>query len=168
VIPSAITFLVQCWRITRKFAEGVAMPNGGPDNCGTCGFNRRNRGIWRNPEPDETQTSFCEIRGIAVLADHWIYCQNWHTRTRNPIGPIYSSGIYEGRYRRIPWHGLIAPEFVQTGVCNECGVSIEDGISIAAVESAPFTFCCNLHYLQWWKRQHPDDEAPMSADLWEV
>lgn len=52
------------------------MPNGGPDNCGTCGFNRRNRGIWRNPEPDETQTSFCEIRGVAMLADHWTYCQN--------------------------------------------------------------------------------------------
>jgi len=30
------------------------MPNGGPDNCGTCGFNRRNRGIWQNPAPDET------------------------------------------------------------------------------------------------------------------
>jgi hypothetical protein len=39
------------------------MPNGGPDNCGTCGFNR---GLWRNPEPDETQTSFCEIRGVAM------------------------------------------------------------------------------------------------------
>ena len=73
------------------------MPNGGPDNCGTCGFNRRNSGIWRNPEPDENQTSFCTIRGVAVLADHWIYCQNWHTRTPIPIGPIYSSGIYEQR-----------------------------------------------------------------------
>jgi hypothetical protein len=71
------------------------MPNGGPDNCGTCGFNRRNRGIWRNPEPDETQTSFCEIRNVAILADHWTYCQNWHTHTCSPIGPIYSSGAYE-------------------------------------------------------------------------
>ncbi len=61
------------------------MPNGGPDNCGTCGFNRRNRGVWRNPEPDESQTSFCEIRGVAMLADHWTYCQNWHSRTRIPL-----------------------------------------------------------------------------------
>jgi hypothetical protein len=53
------------------------------------------------------------------------------------------------------------------GVCSECGASIDDGISIPAVESAPITFCCNLHYLQWWQRQHPDDEAPMSADIWE-
>ncbi len=100
-----------------------------------------------------------------MLADHWTYCQNWHTRTREPIGPIYASGIYEGGYRRIPWHGLVAPEFVQSGVCSECGASINDGISIPAVERAPITFCCNLHYLQWWKRQHPDEEAPMSADI---
>jgi hypothetical protein len=143
------------------------MPNGGPDNCGTCGFDRGNSGIWRNPEPDESQTSFCTIRGVAMLADHWTYCQNWHTRTPIPIGPIYSSGAYEQGYRRIPWHGHVAPEFVGAGVCSECGVSIDDGISIATVESAPLQFCGNLHYLQWWKRQHPDEEAPMSADIWE-
>ena len=102
-----------------------------------------------------------------MLADHWTYCQNWHSRTRIPIGPVYASGVYEHGYRRIPWHGLIAPEFVQSGVCSECGASIEDGISIAAVESAPIRFCCNLHYVQWWKRQHPNGEAPMSADVWE-
>jgi hypothetical protein len=112
-IPAAITFLVECWRIRTQIYRSAAIPNGGPDNCGTCGFNRRNRGMWRNPAPDETQTSFCEIRSLAMLADHWTYCQNWHTRTREPIGPIYSSGAYEGGYRRIPWHGLIAPEFVQ-------------------------------------------------------
>jgi hypothetical protein len=83
------------------------MPNGGPDNCGTCGFNRRNRGIWRNPEQDEKQISFCEIRRVAMLADHWTYCENWHTRTREPIGPIYASGIYEGGYRRIPGTDLL-------------------------------------------------------------
>jgi len=143
------------------------MPNGGPDNCGTCGFNRRNRGVWRNPEPDESQTSFCEIRCVPVLADYWTYCQNWHSRTREPVGPIYASGIYEDSYRRIPWHGPIAPEFIQSGVCSECGVSIDDGISIATVESMPITFCSNLHYLQWWKRQHPNEEAPMSESIWE-
>jgi hypothetical protein len=74
--------------------ESAPMPNGGPDNCGTCGFNRRNRGIWRNPEPDEMQISLCEIRGVAVLADHWTYCQNWHSNSREPIGPIYASGVY--------------------------------------------------------------------------
>jgi len=143
------------------------MPNGGPDNCGTCGFNCRNRGVWRNPEPDESQSSFCEIRGVPVPADYWTYCQNWHSHTREPAGPIYASGIYEDGYRRIPWHGLIAPEFIQSGVCSECGASIDDGISIDAVESRPIMFCSNLHYLQWWKRQHPNEEAPMSESIWE-
>jgi hypothetical protein len=141
------------------------MPNGGPDNCGTCGFNRRNRGVWRNPEPDESQTSFCEIRGTPILSDHWTYCQNWHSRTRSPIGPIYASGIYDHGYQRIPWHGMVEPELVQTGACNECGTPIADGISIAAVEQVPVKFCSNLHYMQWWKRQHPDEEALMSQNI---
>ena len=141
------------------------MPNGGPDNCGTCGFNRRNRGEWRNPAPDESQISFCEIRGLAMLADHWTYCQNWHTRTRVPIGPVYSSGLYDGGYRRIPWHGMVAPEFVSEGQCSECGAQVEDAIAIAEVERAPRMFCSNLHYLEWWKRQHPGEAAPMSQDI---
>jgi hypothetical protein len=143
------------------------MPNGGPDNCATCGFNRRNRGEWRNPAPDESQTSFCEIRGVAMISDHWTYCQNWHSHTPLPIGPIYVSGLYDQGYRRIPWHGMIAPEFVQAGLCHECGASIEDGISIETVESAPLAFCSNLHYMEWWKRQHPDEDAPMSWNIWE-
>lgn len=143
------------------------MPNGGPDNCGTCGFNRRNRGIWRNPESDEQQASFCEIRGLPVLADYWTYCQNWHTRTRQPLGPIYASGLYEEGYRRIPWHGSVEPEHVGAGSCSECGQAFAEGISIAVIESAPCVFCSNLHYLQWWKRHHPQEDAPMSEGIWE-
>jgi hypothetical protein len=143
------------------------MPNGGPDNCSTCGFNRRNRAIWRNPRPDESQLPFCEIRDLPVLMEHWTYCQNWHSRTRKPIGPIYSSGIYDGGYRRIPWHGAVEPESTNTGVCNECSASVQDGIAIAVVERAALAFCSNLHYLQWWKRQHPNEDAPMSQSIWE-
>jgi hypothetical protein len=143
------------------------MPNGGPDNCGTCGFNRRNGGIWRNPEVDEQQAPFCDIRGVTVLTDHWTYCQNWHTRTREPIGPIYASGLYEAGYRRIPWHGSVEPEHVSVGVCSECGEAFAEGIAIAVIESAPRVFCSNLHYLRWWKRQHPQEDAPMSESIWE-
>ena len=143
------------------------MPNGGPDNCGTCGFNRRNRGVWRNPTPDEQQPPFCEIRGVAVLIDHWTYCQNWHTRTRKPIGPIYSSGLYEGSYRRIPWHGAVEPETIDAGVCSECGAAFAEGIAIPGVEGASYLFCSNLHYLEWWKRHHPNEDAAMSRDIFE-
>src|SRR5262249_55051565 len=125
------------------------MPNGGPDNCGTCGFNRRNRGMWRNPEPDESQSSFCELRGIAIISDHWTYCQNWHTRTRRIAGPVYASGLYEHGYTRIPWHGNIEPDHVPAGVCHVCETPFVDGLAISNVESAPLEFCCNLHYLQW-------------------
>ncbi|HEU4415099.1 MAG TPA: hypothetical protein VFT65_09985 [Candidatus Angelobacter sp.] len=144
------------------------MPNGGPDNCSTCGFNRRNRGIWRNPAPIESDLPYCEIRGLPVLFEHWTYCQNWHSRTRSPIGPIYASGVYEGGYHRIPWHGAVEPESISSGGCVECAATVVDGISIAALEGAPLAFCCNLHYLQWWKRQHPNEDAPMSEGIWEL
>jgi hypothetical protein len=141
------------------------LPNGGPDNCSTCGFNRRNAGVWRNSAPDESSMPFCEIRGVPILNDHWTYCQNWHTREPVPVGPIYTSGIYDGGYRRIPWHGAVQPEFVHTGLCNECHTPVNDGISIPSVEGAPLIFCCNLHYLEWWKRQHPGEDAPMSRGI---
>ncbi len=141
------------------------MPNGGPDNCSTCGFNRRNRGIWRNPAPDEQQLPFCEIRGLTVRGDHWTYCRNWHTRTPEPVGPIYASGLYDGGYRRIPWHGAVEPEHAGSGTCSECGEAFDEGISIAVVEGAPRLFCGNRHYLEWWKRQHPEEHAPMSEGI---
>ena len=143
------------------------MPNGGPDNCGTCGFNRRNFGIWRNPLPAENVASFCEIRKVPLTVDHWTYCQNWHTQTPEPLGPIYASGLYEDGYRRIPWHGNIEPEHAQSGTCNECGERFADGLQVAMVEEAAREFCSNLHYLEWWKREHPDEEAPMSGDIWQ-
>ncbi|HZS26719.1 MAG TPA: hypothetical protein VFB76_05785 [Candidatus Angelobacter sp.] len=79
-------------------------------------------------------------------------------RPLTPLGPIYASGIYDECYRRNPWHGAVPPEFVTTGVCTECSTSIHDGISIPAVEGAPLAFCCNLHYLDWWKHQHPGED----------
>jgi hypothetical protein len=141
------------------------MPNGGPDNCSNCGFNRRNLGIWRNPLPAEGQPPYCEIRGVFVTADHWTYCQNWHTRSREPVGPVYASGLYEGGYHRIPWHGSVEPEQMGPGNCAECHRPFADGLQIPIVEGAPLQFCSNLHYLEWWKRQHPGESAPMSAGI---
>jgi hypothetical protein len=140
------------------------MPNGGADNCGTCGFNRRNRGIWGNPTPDESQMPFCEIRNVMVPADLWTYCRNWHTRSRQPIGPVYTSGLYEQSYQRIPWHGSIEPQMGLSGICSECGAGFSDGILIPAAERSPLQFCCNQHYMQWWRKQHPDEDASMSNE----
>jgi hypothetical protein len=142
------------------------MPNGGPDNCGTCGFNRRNWGQWRNPAPDENELPFCRIRSVLVLGDHWTYCENWHTRTSEPVGPIYASGLYEGGYRRIPWDGNIEPAHTGTGICTECGAPFAEGLEIATSEGPLAQFCSNLHYLMWWTRKHPKESAPMSESIW--
>jgi len=101
------------------------------------------------------------------MADYWTYCQNWHTRTRQPVGPIYASGLFEKGYRRIPWHGALEPEHIQAGFCIECKQSFAEGLGVLGTESKRYEFCSNLHYLNWWKRQHPDEEAPMSNSIWE-
>lgn len=69
------------------------MPNGGSDCCGTCWFNRKNRGergISRdrdNPEPH-----FCEIRSFEVPNPFYTYCANHPHRRPDrdpiPIGPV--------------------------------------------------------------------------------
>ena len=141
------------------------MPNGGPDNCSTCGFNRRNRGTWHNSAPAKQEMPFCEIRGLPVPADHWTYCMNWHTRTRQPIGPVYASGLYEGSYHRIPWDGGVEPEPSGAGVCSECSAGFAQGISVAKVEGAMRIFCSNHCYLRWWRGKHPDEEPTMSGEM---
>jgi hypothetical protein len=143
------------------------MPNGGPDNCGTCGFNARNRGVWRNSNPDTSITPFCTIRNVQVLTDYWTYCANWHTRSKTPDGPIYASGLYEGGYRRIPWHGNVEPLVGVEGRCAVCGAEFHDGLEITQVERQPAQFCSNRHYLTWWKQQNPGGSAPMSEELFE-
>jgi hypothetical protein len=78
------------------------MPNGGSDCCGTCPFNRKNRGQAGyggadNPEPDH-----CDIRDLPIEhAAFYTYCANHpgHNRdlVRVPVGPVYVHGEDEGR-----------------------------------------------------------------------
>ena len=82
------------------------MPNGGSDCCGTCWFNRKNRGQpgythANNPEPDH-----CEIRDALIENPFWTYCANHPNHRpagdRIPIGPIYAGhGGYP--YQREVW-----------------------------------------------------------------
>src|SRR5262245_23229870 len=135
------------------------MPNGGPDNCSTCGFNRRNSGEWKHVSPDPDVNSYCTIRQVPITNGHWTYCRNWHTREARPDGPIYASGLYEDGHRRIPWHGSIEPAICANTRCAICGVVAIQGIEISLVEASPLAFCSNGHYLRWWKTQHPNDTA---------
>ena len=69
------------------------MPNGGSDCCGTCWFNRTNRGErdWRRHGGDSVPP-YCEIRGVALDDPFYTYCANHPHRRPDrdpiPIGPI--------------------------------------------------------------------------------
>lgn len=69
------------------------MPNGGSDCCGTCWFNRRNRGEagYRHAR-DESVEPYCEIRDVSIKNPFYTYCANHPhrrpDRDRIPIGPI--------------------------------------------------------------------------------
>lgn len=71
------------------------MPNGGPDNCGTCPHNRANErvpllkkifSLGQRPEP------FCQLRDLALPRPFWIYCANHPAQNESqvgvPIGPV--------------------------------------------------------------------------------
>ena len=61
-------------------------------------------------------------------------------------------------YRRIPWYGKNRPQIVKvTGTCSVCNDPFENGIQVDD-EKGPARFCCNAHYLEWWKQRHPDEK----------
>ena len=82
------------------------MPNGGPDCCGTCWFNARNKGEAGYDHADDPEPNFCTIRGLAIEIPFWTYCIN-HPRHRPsrdpiPIGPVFIDD--DGYpYRRKQW-----------------------------------------------------------------
>ncbi len=69
------------------------MPNGGSDCCGTCWFNRTNRGRrdWRERR-DDSIPPFCEIRNLPIETPFYTYCANHPHRRPDrdpiPIGPV--------------------------------------------------------------------------------
>ncbi len=80
------------------------MPNGGSDCCGTCWFNRTNRGErdWLG-HADKSIPPYCEIRDIAIEDPFYTYCAN-HPRRRPdrdpiPIGPVMRHGGWEEERR---------------------------------------------------------------------
>ena len=89
------------------------MPNGGSDCCGTCWFNRKNRGErdWAR-HADHTLPDHCEIRDLAIDDPFYTYCANHPhrrpERDRIPIGPVTRHGGWkedqpEFEYPRYVW-----------------------------------------------------------------
>jgi hypothetical protein len=149
------------------------MPNGGPDCCGNCGFNKAVQEM-AHPHPDQREKfwalSHCSLRDVKITNPFWTYCRNF--RYGKPLpkpgekaaikGWISSSGLYEG-YVRIPWHGQTEPEVSVPCVCAICGRKTPKGITVAH-EGMNMGFCTNRHYVDWWKSQH-DDVSISSDDL---
>jgi hypothetical protein len=130
-------------RQTRLKKEDESMPNGGPDNCGHCVHN-----------PDG---GWCQLRDVMIVEKMWTYCANCTSikpDDPNIVGPIYSSGQYEG-YVRLPWLNDRRPKAGKPVKCYDCGDFVEDGVEIELRSGDKFGFCCNQNYLKWWLN-HPD------------
>jgi len=128
----------------------MAMPNGGPDNCATCGFNRTNRDQWNPDGHQNLQPGYCLIRGMDIMIPHFTYCKNWHTRTGPPLGPVYTS-MYEPEegYQRVPYYRRRAPETEVEATCFVCGDHSYNGVRLAGL-TPPLEFCGSEHYRIWW------------------
>ena len=91
------------------------MPNGGSDCCGTCWFNRANKGRMGSGNHDRSIPSHCEIRDLVIEDPFYTYCSNHPYRMERrvpvPLGPVYvhiaesaeRDGVFEYWHGREPW-----------------------------------------------------------------
>ncbi len=93
------------------------------------------------------------IEGIEIPGPFWSLCQKESHGESTVKGQLFHPGLVENHnYARIPAHGKCKPLRIDEGVCAICGSEFSRGIMIREIT----TFCCNKHYLEWWKTQHPD------------
>ena len=83
------------------------MPNGGSDCCGTCWFNRTNRGEHGYVRArDVSIPPYCEIRDVAIDNPFYTYCANHPHRRPDPdpipIGPVMCADARGDRYVWVP------------------------------------------------------------------
>lgn len=141
------------------------MPNGGPDCCGNCGFNKAVQEMG-HPHPDQSdrfwKLSHCTLRNLRIINTFWTYCHNFRygkhlvdgNEDISPEGWVYASGLYEG-YVRIPWHGDSAPAVSVPCTSSVCGRTTSRGITVPH-RGKEIGFCTNRHYIEWWKTIHDD------------
>jgi len=149
------------------------MPNGGGDCCGTCPFNEVLSDPDKRPGWEAAGRGYCSIRKTRIATAFWTYCLNWHTKSPEPDGPILSCGHPEPgqTFPRIPWHGHREPQLGRVdGDCVMCGGSCADGILRQGIrvedDDGEKVFCCNGHYVEWWKDRHPDERGDYWSRDW--
>lgn len=138
------------------------MPNGGTDNCMNCPHNRANKAP-ANVKTALTQTRvpFCTVHQIPVWDRAWTYCPNFAKKDPSTDRPIYTNGLHESGYARIPWLGLTMPtRNIPVKRCEVCGDAADSGIHIdIPALGTRAEFCCNDHYEHWWREQRSDEKA---------
>jgi len=156
------------------------MPNGGIDNCANCRFRSNSDRAWQVNETLE-----CTIRKVAIRHPLWTYCANIHTRSSQPSGPIFIAGLedYAARpigedklkvitplgatYVRIPCDDDAFPMLGASGSCCVCAREFQRGISLTSEKQGRVLFCCNKHYVDWWRKKHPTEEMRWKYELYD-
>ncbi len=81
------------------------MPNGGSDCCGTCWFNKKNKGDAGYDHAYSSEADYCTIRGLLIEDPFYTYCANHpHRRPERdpmPIGPVFM-GMERRLWRQSP------------------------------------------------------------------
>lgn len=118
--------------------------------------------IMRNPNDTKPKKNIasCPLFNVTSTSSDefpipgplWNFCS---TESHGPTvlkGQKFLPGLYEKSiYFRIPTHNNIQPEIGVSGQCSVCSNDFERGIVVREITY----FCCNKHYLQWWKKRHP-------------
>jgi hypothetical protein len=140
------------------------MPNGGPDCCGACDFNKAVQEMGRHPEDNKRflALSNCTLRDLKITNPFWTYCHSFRWGELLPVpivkeeakGWVFASGLYEG-YVRIPWHGMVEPKVSAPCICEICARKTQGGITVVH-DGRTIGFCTNRHYIEWWKTMYND------------
>ena len=106
-------------------------------------------------------TATIGVEDFPIPSPLWATCmQEAHGVTR-VNGLIFYPGLREHCYSRIPAHGSTKPLLTNNGRCDICGDEFSRGVLIKEITH----FCCNKHYLQWWKDRHPKLYEKMNRAL---
>lgn len=148
-----------------QYNTTTTMPDGGSDCCGNCAFNRARTTVGSPFDAGASKErfwaeSFCTLRDIKITNPFWTYCRNFTSPNQSPdpktttiIGPAFASGLFEGWYCRIAWHGRHEPITDVPVTCAICNKQTEHGIRVGADDDSQHEFCCNDHYNQWLQEQ---------------
>ncbi len=106
-------------------------------------------------------TSAVSKKGIPVPSRLWTICTTESHGVSRTDGQVFYPGLYEDTiYFRIPAHGNIRPKLNTRGICVVCDSPFQHGIRIQ--ESSHF--CCNKHYLEWWRARNPEMFNKLNKD----